>query len=63
MKVEDKIKEKIAKIGEKITVRRFIRVEGCPATYIHNGKIGVLMNTDKADEAVQKVINTIKETL
>ena len=54
MKVEDKIKEKIAKIGEKITVRRFIRVEGCPATYIHNGKIGVLMNTDKADEAVQK---------
>ena len=54
MKVEDKIKEKIAKIGEKITVRRFIRIEGCPATYIHNGKIGVLMNTDKADEAVQK---------
>ena len=54
MKVEDKIKEKIAKIGEKITVRRFVRVEGNPATYIHNGKIGVLLNTDKADETVQK---------
>ena len=56
MKVEDKIKEKIAKIGEKITVRRFVRVEGFPATYIHNGKIGVLLNTDKADETIQKDI-------
>lgn len=54
VKVEDKIKEKIAKIGEKITVRRFVRVEGAPATYIHNGKIGVLMNADKADEVVEK---------
>ncbi len=54
MKIEDKIKEKIAKIGEKITVRRFVRVEGEPATYIHNGKIGVLINCDKSDEAVQK---------
>lgn len=54
MKIEDKIKEKIAKIGEKITVRRFIRVEGNPASYVHNGKIGVLLNTDKAEEVVQK---------
>ncbi len=54
MVVEDKIKEKIAKIGEKITVRRFVRVEGNPASYIHNGKIGVLLNTDKKDEIVQK---------
>jgi len=53
-KIEDAIKEKIAKIGEKITVRRFVRVEGNPSTYIHNGKIGVLLNTDKADEDVQK---------
>ena len=53
-KIEDAIKEKIAKIGEKITVRRFVRVEGNPATYIHNGKIGVLLNTDKANEEVQK---------
>lgn len=54
LKIEDKIKEKIAKIGEKITVRRFVRVEGAPAAYIHNGKIGVLINCDKADEVVQK---------
>jgi elongation factor Ts len=54
MKVADKIKEKIAKIGEKITVRRFVRIEGCPATYIHNGKIGVLLNADKANDTIQK---------
>lgn len=54
VKVEDKIKEKIAKIGEKITVRRFVRVEGAPATYIHNGKIGVLLNADKTDEVIEK---------
>lgn len=54
IKVEDKIKEKIAKIGEKITVRRFVRVEGAPATYIHNGKIGVLLNADKTDEVIEK---------
>ncbi len=47
--VEEVIKEKIASIGEKITFRRFVRYEGCTATYIHNGKIGVLLNADKAD--------------
>ena len=47
--VADVIKEKIASIGEKITVRRFVRYEGNVATYIHNGKIGVLLNTDKND--------------
>ncbi len=55
-KIEDIIKEKIATIGEKITVRRFELVEGNPATYIHNGKIGVLLNTDKADEVLEKDI-------
>lgn len=55
-KVEDVIKEKVATIGEKITVRRFEIVEGNPATYIHNGKIGVLLDTDKADEALAKDI-------
>lgn len=48
-KIEDALKEKIASIGEKITVRRFVRYEGAVATYIHNGKIGVLLNTDKKD--------------
>ncbi len=49
--IADALKEKIASIGEKITVRRFVRYEGNVATYIHNGKIGVLLNTDvKNDE-------------
>ena len=55
-KIEDIIKEKVATIGEKITVRRFVIVEGNPASYIHNGKIGVLLNTDKADEVMEKDI-------
>jgi elongation factor Ts len=54
--VADIIKEKIASIGEKITVRRFVRYEGNTSTYIHNGKIGVLLLTDKADEALSKDI-------
>ncbi len=48
--VADVIKEKIASIGEKITFRRFVRYEGNTASYIHNGKIGVLIQTDKKDE-------------
>ena len=55
-KIADVITEKVATIGEKITVRRFEIVEGNPATYIHNGKIGVLLNTDKADEVLSKDI-------
>ena len=45
--IADLIKEKIASIGEKITFRRFIRYEApcCVSTYIHNGKIGVLLET------------------
>ena len=47
--IEDALKEKIASIGEKITVRRFISYEGATASYIHNGKIGVLLSADKND--------------
>ena len=47
--ISDIIKEKIASIGEKITFRRFVRYEGNVATYIHNGKTGVLLQTDKKD--------------
>ena len=54
--VEDMIKEKIATIGEKITIRRFVRREGSLQTYIHNSKIGVLLVTDKADETLSKDI-------
>ncbi len=43
--IGDVIKEKIATIGEKITIRRFVRFDAdcCVNTYIHNGKIGVLL--------------------
>ena len=54
--VEEALKEKIASIGEKITVRRFVRYEGNTATYIHNGKIGVLLSTSAADEVLAKDI-------
>ena len=54
--IEDVIKEKIASIGEKITFRRFVRYEGAVATYIHNGKIGVLLNTDKKDDELMNDI-------
>lgn len=47
--IGDALKEKIASIGEKITVRRFVRYEGAVASYIHNGKIGVLLSADKND--------------
>lgn len=40
----------------KITVRRFVRYEGAVATYIHNGKIGVLLNTDKEDKELMNDI-------
>ncbi len=52
--VSEIIKEKIASIGEKITFRRFIRVEGSTASYIHNGKIGVLLETDKKEDELMK---------
>ena len=54
--VSEVLKEKIASIGEKITVRRFVRYEGSVGTYIHNGKIGVLLSTDKTDAELSKDI-------
>ncbi len=54
--IEDALKEKIASIGEKITVRRFVRYEGPVATYIHNGKIGVLLSTDTKNEELMNDI-------
>lgn len=48
------IKSKIASIGEKITLRRFEKYEGNLATYIHNGKIGVMLVADKDDAEVAK---------
>lgn len=55
-KLEEVIKEKIAKIGEKITLRRFEKYEGSLATYVHNNKIGVMLVSDKKDDEVAKDI-------
>ena len=54
--IDEVVKEKIATIGEKITIRRFEVVEGDIATYIHNGKIGVLLKTDCPQEEIAKDI-------
>lgn len=58
--VSDVVTEAIAKIGEKITVRRFARYEnkeGVVAAYIHmGGKIGVLVNMNGGSEELGKDI-------
>ena len=54
--VEEMVKESIATIGEKITIRRFVREEGKVATYVHNNKIGVLLKYDGSDDAAAKDI-------
>jgi len=54
--LDEVIREKIATIGEKITVRRFVKYEGNIATYIHNGKIGVLLETDNKVDDIAKDI-------
>ena len=53
--VEEYIKAQIAKIGEKITIRRFVRYDdgACVSTYVHNGKIGVLLEV-KANECTEE---------
>ncbi len=52
--VDEKLKEEIFKIGEKISIRRFAIIEGLTATYIHGaGSIGVIVkfDTDCGDKA------------
>ena len=60
--VNDMITEKVAKIGEKISVRRFARYEGTNGTvdsYIHmGGKVGVLVQAE-----CPEVNDTVKEVL
>ena len=54
MNVEAKMKEMIFKIGEKLTIRRFVVVNGITSTYIHGtGSIGVIakFETNVADHA------------
>lgn len=53
--VDDLLKEKILTIGENIKIRRFERVEGHVASYIHaGGKICVLVTFDTTDEIAAK---------
>ncbi len=45
--VEAKLKEMIFVIGEKLSIRRFVVVEGVTSTYIHGtGSIGVIVSFD-----------------
>ena len=51
--VDQKLKEMIFKIGEKLSIRRFAVTEGITSTYIHGiGSIGVIVrfDTDVADK-------------
>lgn len=53
--VEDALKEKILVIGENIKIRRFERMEGVCAAYIHaGGTHAVLVNFETSDEIAAK---------
>ena len=53
--VDAKLKEMIFVIGEKISIRRFVIVEGLTSTYIHgNGSIGVIVKFDVDAAVAQK---------
>lgn len=56
--VEDVRTQLIGKIGENISVRRFLRVaaQGKLASYVHGSKIGVLVDVVGGDEALGKDI-------
>lgn len=60
--VEEYIKAQIAKIGEKITIRRFVRYDdnNCVSTYVHNSKIGVLLEV-KANECNEETQTIAKD--
>ena len=51
--VEAKIQEMIFTIGEKLSIRRFVIVDGITSTYIHGmGSIGVIINFEADDVCV-----------
>ena len=59
-KVSEVLTDKVAKIGENMNIRRFVRFEttdGLVESYIHgNGKIAVLVNMKNADTELAKDI-------
>jgi len=56
--VEDTRAQVIGKVGENVTVRRFVRVQakGKLASYVHGAKIGVLVDLVGGDETLGKDI-------
>jgi elongation factor Ts len=54
--LEEQRRALIAKIGENITVRRFVRVTapGALGTYIHGGRIGTIVALKGGDEALAR---------
>jgi len=63
--VNDALVEKIAVIGEKLTIRRFEKVtaqNGCVVTYLHGGgRIGVIVEgeTNVVNDSVKEALNNI----
>jgi len=55
-KIEERRQQLVQKIGENISVRRFVRViaPGALGTYIHGGRIGSLVALKGGDEALAK---------
>jgi elongation factor Ts len=56
--IDDTLKGMVAKIGEKMSVRRFsvINTEGLLGQYIHGNKIGVVVEVKGGDETLAKDI-------
>lgn len=65
MTVNDALVEKIAKIGEKLSIRRFEKVEaadGCVASYVHGGgRIGVIIEakTDVVNDSIKEALTNL----
>jgi elongation factor Ts len=56
-KIEERRQQLVQKIGENITIRRFVRMQTQArlAQYVHAGRIGVLVEYDGADDAGRDV--------
>lgn len=67
--IQEHIQELTLKIGEKIDVRRFAKTqlngEGKIGSYVHGGKIGVLVevNTESSDQAKSEAFNELVNDL
>ena len=60
--VDEVLKEKIFTIGEKLTIRRFVVVDGISSTYVHGGgTIGVIVtgNTETDNDDVHAILKNV----